>query len=60
MPQLALHLPKSHTEATNCMTQIVTFVVKEENNGAQRRTRISFGRTMMQALKLLAKTPVSE
>ena len=57
MPQLALHLPESRTEATNCMTQIVTI---EENNGAQRRTRISFGRTMMQALKLLAKTPVSE
>ena len=46
MPLLALHLPKSHTEAIMCTPQIITYTVVEKGI-----TKISFGRTMMQALE---------
>ena len=37
---LALHSPKSHTEAIMCVLQVVTFVEKEKKNGVQRRTKV--------------------
>jgi len=51
---LALHLSKSHTEAITRVLQIVTYIrSKGERNGIQRRTKLSFSRTMMQAMELL-------
>ena len=48
-------VPKFRTEAITCIPQIVTFkgTCRGERNGAQRRTKMSFGRTMMQALQQL-------
>jgi len=45
----APHLPKSCTEAMTRVLQIVTHTVREKRNGVQRRTKVSFGRTMMQS-----------
>ena len=53
---LALHLPKSCTEAIMCTLQIVTYMIVEkgmENKGEQMRKKVNFGRTMMQAVELL-------
>ena len=50
-PLLELHIPKSCTEAIMRILQIITYAVREK--GAQRRTRVSFGRTIMLALELL-------
>ena len=50
-PLLALRLPKSLTKAIARIPQIVT--CKGERNGIQRRTKVSFVRTMMQAMELL-------
>ena len=54
VPLLALHLPKSCTEALTCVnTAYCHLRGKGEMNGVQRRAKVSFGRTMMQALELL-------
>ena len=50
-PLLALHLPKSRTKAITRVPQFATYVVREK--GMQMRTKVSFGRTMMQTLELL-------
>jgi len=52
-PLLALHLPKSHTEAIMCVPQIPTCVVREKGMECQEEQRVSLGRAMMQALELL-------
>jgi len=56
MPLLALHLLNSHTEAIVVCTANCHLRGKREINGAQGRTKVSFGRTMMQALELLRLT----
>ena len=43
---LALHLYKYHTKAVTRVLQIVTYAVREKG-------KVSFGRTMMQAIELL-------
>jgi len=52
VPLLALHLSKSYTETimrtANCHLRGMG-----ERNGIQRRTMVSFGRSMMQAMELL-------
>jgi len=48
-PLLALHLPKSHTEAITRVPQIVTYVVREKGMEYKREQRWA----MMQALELL-------
>jgi len=49
-----LRLPKSCTEPMNTCTANCHHVRSMgERNVAQRRTKVSFGRTMIQALKLL-------
>ena len=53
VPLLALHLPKSHTEAIMHVPQIVTYTVREKGMEYKKRTKVSFGGTMMQALELL-------
>jgi len=50
---LVLHSPKSHTEAIKARTANHFLRGKGERNGVQRRIKVSFGRTMMQALELL-------
>ena len=52
-PLLALHSPKSCTEAITCIPQNCHIHHSGEWNGAHRRSRISFGRTVIKALKLL-------
>jgi len=48
---LALHLPKSHTEAIMRVPQIVTYMVASgERDEEQRKTMVNF---RMQILKLL-------
>jgi len=49
VPLLALHLPKSRTETIMRALQSGN----GERNGAQRRTKVGFGKTMIQALELL-------
>ena len=47
---LVLHLSKSSTEAITCIPQIVTYLVVEkgmEHKGAQRRTKVSIGITII-------------
>ena len=46
---------KANKQVHNAHTvsQIVTLRSSGERNGAQRRTKVSLGRTMMQALELL-------
>ena len=54
VPLLALHLHKSRTKALyNLRIASRHLCGKGERNGVQRRTKVSFGRTMMQALELL-------
>jgi len=57
MLQALLLALQSHTEAIMHLPQIVTYAAGEK--GIQRRTKLSFGRTMMQAMELLrlAKRP---
>ena len=61
MPLLALHLPKSRTETIARVPQIIIYAAKGQRNVVQRKTLVSFGRTMMQGLELLqlAKRHVS-
>ena len=49
----ALHLPKSHTEAIMCIPQIITYMVREKGMYSTNETKVSFSRTMVQALELL-------
>ena len=52
-PLLALRLLKSCTAAIMPVLQIVTNAVVEKRNGGQRRTKVHFSGTVMQALELL-------
>ena len=60
-PLLAVHLPKSCTIAITCIATTNHHLTEVERNGVQRKTKVSFGRTIMQALELqwLAKWHVS-
>jgi len=49
VPLLALHLPKSHTEAIMHIPQIVTYTVREKGMEYKREQRWA----LMQALELL-------
>jgi len=54
LPLLALYLPKSSTKVITHVLQIIIYVSDSgERNGARRRTKVSFCRTMMYALELL-------
>jgi len=49
---LALHFPNNHTEAITCVPQIFTYVVVEKGMEIeQRRTKVSFGKAMIQELE---------
>ena len=50
---LALYFPKSCTEAIIMCTANRHLCGSVETNGEQRRTKVSFGRTMILALELL-------
>jgi len=52
-PLLALHLPKSHTGAITCVPQIITNAIWEKGMEYKGEQKVSFGRTMMQAMELL-------
>jgi len=52
-PLFALHLPKSCTEAITRVPQIVTYAVRDKGMEYKGEKKVSFGRTMMQALELL-------
>ena len=57
MPLIVLLLPKSCTEAMHNMHTANRHQRDSgEKNGAQRRKKVSFDTTMMQALKLLQLT----
>ena len=43
----SIALTKSRTEALTCMLQIITCVVMEKGMESQRKTKISFGRTII-------------
>ena len=56
----ALHLLKSRTEAImRCTVTNHHLRGKGKRNNVQRRTKVSFGRTMMQVLELLRGTHIS-
>jgi len=54
VPLLALHLPKSHTEAVTCVPEIVTYAIREKKWSTKENKVELWYRTMMkEALELL-------